>query len=55
MLAAARHLLLAPVKMGDYHRLENIGKTRLEIIESQTGSHVGEDDIVRFDDVYGRR
>ena len=36
------------------HRLENIGKIPLELIEVQTGSYLGEDDIVRFDDVYGR-
>lgn len=36
------------------HRLENPGKVALEIIEVQVGEYVGEDDIVRFDDVYGR-
>ena len=36
------------------HRLENPGKTDLEIIEVQTGSYLGEDDIVRFEDPYGR-
>ena len=36
------------------HRLENPGKVSLEIIEVQVGEYVGEDDIVRFDDVYGR-
>jgi mannose-1-phosphate guanylyltransferase / mannose-6-phosphate isomerase len=36
------------------HRLENPGKVPLEIIEVQVGEYVGEDDIVRFDDVYGR-
>ncbi|HWR45961.1 mannose-1-phosphate guanylyltransferase/mannose-6-phosphate isomerase [Sporomusa sp.] len=36
------------------HRLENPGKLPLEIIEVQNGSYLGEDDIVRFDDVYGR-
>jgi len=36
------------------HRLENPGKIPLEIIEVQNGSYLGEDDIVRFDDVYGR-
>ncbi len=36
------------------HRLENPGKIPLEIIEVQNGEYVGEDDIVRFDDVYGR-
>lgn len=36
------------------HRLENIGDENLEIIEVQTGSYLGEDDIVRFEDRYGR-
>ncbi len=36
------------------HRLENPGKVDLELIEVQNGEYVGEDDIVRFDDVYGR-
>ena len=36
------------------HRLENPGKLPLSIIEVQTGRYLGEDDIVRFDDVYGR-
>jgi len=37
-----------------WHRLENPGKTPLEIIEVQIGSYLGEDDIVRQDDVYNR-
>jgi mannose-1-phosphate guanylyltransferase/mannose-6-phosphate isomerase len=37
------------------HRLENPGKVPLELIEVQNGEYVGEDDIVRFDDVYGRK
>jgi len=36
------------------HRLENPGTEPLSIIEVQSGSYLGEDDIVRFDDVYGR-
>ena len=36
------------------HALENLGDTPLELIEVQVGSYLGEDDIVRFDDVYGR-
>lgn len=36
------------------HRLENPGKVPLELIEVQVGEYVGEDDIVRFDDIYGR-
>jgi mannose-1-phosphate guanylyltransferase/mannose-6-phosphate isomerase len=36
------------------HRLENPGKETLEIIETQAGDYLGEDDIVRIDDIYGR-
>ena len=36
------------------HRLENPGKVPLEIIEVQVGEYVGEDDIVRLEDIYGR-
>jgi len=36
------------------HRLENPGKVPLEMIEVQNGEYVGEDDIVRYDDIYGR-
>ncbi|MDD4952337.1 MAG: phosphomannose isomerase type II C-terminal cupin domain, partial [Desulfovibrionaceae bacterium] len=36
------------------HRLGNPGKVSLDIIEIQTGPYLGEDDIIRFDDVYGR-
>ncbi|MCY1309017.1 mannose-1-phosphate guanylyltransferase/mannose-6-phosphate isomerase [compost metagenome] len=39
---------------GTIHRLENPGKTMLEVIEVQTGSYLGEDDIERFEDLYGR-
>ena len=42
------------IPLGEKHRLENAGKIPLEIIEVQTGSYLGEDDIERFDDVYGR-
>ena len=42
------------IPLGVKHRLKNIGKIPLELIEVQTGSYLGEDDIVRFDDVYGR-
>ena len=37
------------------HRLSNPGKVSLEIIEVQNGEYVGEDDIFRFDDIYGRK
>jgi hypothetical protein len=36
------------------HRMENPGTIPLELIEVQSGPYLGEDDIVRFDDVYGR-
>lgn len=42
------------IPLGTSHRLENPGKIPLELIEVQSGSYLGEDDIVRFDDVYGR-
>jgi len=42
------------IPLGTKHRLKNIGKIPLELIEVQTGSYLGEDDIVRFDDAYGR-
>ena len=42
------------IPLGHQHRLENPGKLPLEIIEVQSGAYLGEDDIVRFEDVYGR-
>ncbi len=42
------------ISAGEVHRLENPGVIMLEIIEVQNGSYLGEDDIVRFDDDYGR-
>jgi mannose-1-phosphate guanylyltransferase/mannose-6-phosphate isomerase len=42
------------IPLGMKHRLENIGKIPLKLIEVQTGSYLGEDDIVRFEDIYGR-
>jgi mannose-1-phosphate guanylyltransferase/mannose-6-phosphate isomerase len=42
------------IPLGETHRLANPGKVPLEIIEVQSGSYLGEDDIVRFEDVYGR-
>ncbi|ADE13875.1 mannose-1-phosphate guanylyltransferase/mannose-6-phosphate isomerase [Nitrosococcus halophilus Nc 4] len=42
------------IPIGIQHRLENPGKLPLEIIEVQSGSYLGEDDIVRFEDHYGR-
>ena len=43
------------IPQGQTHRLANPGDTPLEIIEVQSGSYLGEDDIVRFEDSYGRR
>lgn len=42
------------IPLGVVHRLENPGRLPLELIEVQSGSYLGEDDIVRFEDVYGR-
>ena len=43
------------IPLGQKHRLANPGKVPLEIIEVQSGSYLGEDDIVRFEDTYGRK
>ena len=42
------------IPLGEVHRLANPGSIPLEIIEVQSGSYLGEDDIVRFEDTYGR-
>ena len=42
------------VPLGAVHRLENPGKVPVVMIEVQTGSYLGEDDIVRYEDVYSR-
>ncbi|QXH37110.1 mannose-1-phosphate guanylyltransferase/mannose-6-phosphate isomerase [Pseudomonas muyukensis] len=42
------------IPIGQVHALENPGKVPLELIEVQSGSYLGEDDIVRFEDIYGR-
>ena len=42
------------IPLGCTHRLENPGKVMLELIEVQSGAYLGEDDIVRFEDTYGR-
>ena len=54
-----RQFLLQPnestfIPLGAKHRLENPSKTPLRLIEVQSGSYMGEDDIVRFEDTYGR-
>lgn len=43
------------IPAGNRHRLTNPGSTELEMIEVQCGTYLGEDDIVRFDDMYGRQ
>jgi mannose-1-phosphate guanylyltransferase/mannose-6-phosphate isomerase len=42
------------IPIGEIHRLENSGEDMLEIIEVQTGDYLGEDDIERLEDLYGR-
>ena len=42
------------IELGQTHRLENPGKVPLKLIEVQTGTYLGEDDIVRVEDVYQR-
>ena len=42
------------IPLGSKHRLSNPGKVPLKLIEVQSGSYVGEDDIKRFEDNYGR-
>jgi mannose-1-phosphate guanylyltransferase/mannose-6-phosphate isomerase len=43
------------IPVGSTHRIENPGKVFLHIVEVQSGSYLGEDDIVRFEDNYGRQ
>jgi mannose-1-phosphate guanylyltransferase/mannose-6-phosphate isomerase len=45
----------AYISIGAVHRLENPGKIQLELIEVQTGSYFGEDDIIRIEDDYRRQ
>jgi mannose-1-phosphate guanylyltransferase/mannose-6-phosphate isomerase len=42
------------IPLGHKHRLANLGSSPLELIEVQSGSYLGEDDIVRYEDIYGR-
>ena len=42
------------IPLGAVHRMENPGKLPLTLIEVQTGSYFGEDDITRYEDVYAR-
>jgi len=43
------------IPLKEIHRLKNIGYEDLEVIETQIGSYLGEDDIMRYEDDYGRR
>ncbi len=57
--AATRSMLLTEnqstyIPLGTTHRLENPGKIDLHMIEVQSGTYLGEDDIVRFEDIYQR-
>ena len=42
------------IPLGAVHRMENPGKVPMVLIEVQTGSYLGKDDIVRYEDVYAR-
>lgn len=42
------------IPLGEIHRMENPGMTPMHLIEVQTGGYLGEDDIIRYEDVYGR-
>ncbi|MEM1277685.1 MAG: mannose-1-phosphate guanylyltransferase/mannose-6-phosphate isomerase, partial [Pseudomonadota bacterium] len=42
------------IPLGAVHRLENPGKVELHLIEVQSGPYLGEDDIVRYEDIYAR-
>ena len=42
------------VPLGAVHRMENPGELPMELIEIQIGTYLGEDDIIRYDDVYAR-
>ncbi|MBC7740106.1 MAG: mannose-1-phosphate guanylyltransferase/mannose-6-phosphate isomerase, partial [Candidatus Saccharibacteria bacterium] len=42
------------IPLGAVHRMENPGKVNMVLIEVQTGSYLGEDDIVRYEDIYAR-
>ncbi|MBZ5805847.1 mannose-1-phosphate guanylyltransferase/mannose-6-phosphate isomerase, partial [Rhizobium sp. VS19-DR181] len=42
------------IPLGEVHRMANPGKILLELIEVQTGSYFGEDDIIRLNDEFGR-
>ena len=43
------------IAAGDKHKIINEGRGNLEILEVQTGSKISESDIIRYDDIYGRK
>jgi mannose-6-phosphate isomerase-like protein (cupin superfamily) len=43
------------IPLGARHRMENPGKLPMILVEVQTGSYLGEDDIVRYEDIYSRK
>lgn len=43
------------IPIGSLHRLENTTNTIIKIVEVQSGTYLGEDDIIRIDDIYGRQ
>lgn len=43
------------IEAGDKHKIINKGARDLEILEVQTGSKISEDDIIKYDDIYGRK
>ena len=43
------------IEANEKHRLQNFGDEVVEILEIQTGTYFGEDDIIRFEDIYGRK
>ena len=50
----ARRTIMIYLPLGCVHRLDNPGRIPLTLIEVQSGSYLGEDDIVRLEDTYGR-
>ena len=43
------------IPLGAVHRMENPGKVPIILIEIQTGAYLGEDDIIRYEDIYSRK
>ena len=55
ILAGGSGKRLWPLSINEKHRVQNFGNEVVEIIEVQSGSYFGEDDIIRFEDIYGRK